>query len=141
MDIRIILFLHLAGSIAMGYYLLLPFLLRRLGSFSGETQAGYIGGLYKINRISQYLLVLQFITGGYLLSKGDYSPVWTSAVLFLFLLVSAMAGMMGRPMKRLQQRHTDGKGEGSDISKVRIYGTLAGISYFILVVLMAFPES
>ncbi|ANE48435.1 hypothetical protein SY83_21535 [Paenibacillus swuensis] len=85
-----VLFLHLLGSIGLGFYLLLPF-------FSGR--ANNLPVLRSMNRVGMYLLILQFLTGGYLASQYDPTVAWyvTTAVLLVGLF--AVTGIMGKKMK------------------------------------------
>jgi uncharacterized membrane protein len=128
------LFLHLLGSIGMGFYLLLPFLTARIGSLSGASQQGYAGALKAANRIGQILLVVQLLTGGYMVGKGDYSAGWMAAAIILLVLIGAMSGMMGGPLKRL----TAG-GQASDARKVNTFALINAILFLAVIILMYNP--
>jgi len=137
---RLLLLLHLLGSVGMGFYLLLPFLVSRLSGLTGAAQSGYVAGLHKANRIGQYFLILQFLTGGYLVGKGEYSVAWMVLSVVLFLAIAAFAGMMGKPMKRWQQQLAEGKGDSSDGSKVRLFSTLISVLFLVILILMKVPD-
>ena len=136
----IIRFVHVLGAIAVGYYLLLPFLVSRMGRDSAAVQSGYLKNLFQMNRIGQYILILQFLTGGYMISQYEYSIWWIVLVIVVFVIVGALAGMMSRPMKKLSASLERGESERGQIGKIQTYSTLLAIALIVLVVLMVFPS-
>jgi hypothetical protein len=134
------LFLHLVASIGMGFYLLLPFLVGRLSGPAAQSQAGYAGLLASANRIGMYLLVVQLLTGGYLLQTADYSVLWMVLIVLVFLAVAAFTGMMAKPLKRYKEAVLQGKSGASEYGKIRLFSTLAGACFLIIIFLMKFPE-
>lgn len=136
---EIIVFLHLLGAIAAGYYLLFPFLMLRTGKLSATAQEGYVSGLHVSNRVGQYIFIVQFITGGYLISKGAYSLAWIIIVIAVFVLLAALAGMMGKPLKRIIENIKTGKETGPMVRKAILYSIIISISYLILIILMKYP--
>lgn len=134
-----VLFLHVLGAVAVGYYLLLPFVAPRLAKLEGGNQVGLAQGLYSFNRVGQWLLIVQFLTGGYLISKYDLSVAWMVVVIVLFIVLGAMAGMLGGPLKRIISAggRQDAK---KDISKVSAFSTIAAILLFVLLILMYLPR-
>lgn len=137
---RFILFTHLLASVAMGIYLLLPFLAGRLSGKSDAGMSGYAGLLVSANRIGQYMLVVQVLTGGYLISQGEYSHVWSAVIGLLFIGIAAVAGMMGKPLKRLRDNFQKGQSAGADAAKVRRFGMAIGLLYFAILILMKYPD-
>jgi len=136
---RYILLLHLFGAIGMGYYLLFPFLVNvRL---AGAQAAGYVNGLRKANRIGQFLLILQLLTGGYMIEVWDYSTLWMSLSVVLLVLIGAFTGMLSGPLKRIEQRLASGDSVGGEVRKARLFALLVGISFLLIVVLMKFPDA
>jgi hypothetical protein len=138
--LRFILFTHLLASTAMGIYLLLPFLVGRLGGKPDAGMSGFAGLLVTANRIGQYLLIVQFLTGGYLISQGSYSHVWSAVISLLFIGIAALAGMMGKPLKRLRDNFQKGQNAGTDAAKVRNFGVIIGILYFAMLIMMKYPD-
>lgn len=137
---NIMIFLHVLGSIGMGFYLFLPFLTRRLDSVSKPSQLGYVQGLHSAGKIGQYLLILQFITGGYLIGKGDYSLAWLIVSIVVFLIISALTGILGANLKRMIKDLQAGKEASSaDRSKIKMFGMLTGIFFLVIIFLMKNP--
>jgi hypothetical protein len=134
------LFLHLVASIGMGFYLLLPFLVGRLAGPAAQSQAGYAGLLASANRIGMYLLVVQLLTGGYLLQTADYSVLWMVLIVLAFLAVAAFTGMMAKPLKRYKEAVQQGQSGKAEYGKIRLFSTLAGAFFLIIIFLMKFPE-
>ncbi|WP_438446160.1 hypothetical protein [Gorillibacterium sp. sgz5001074] len=137
---KLMLFLHLLASTGMGFYLFLPFLVGRLGGKADAAQAGFAGLLVTFNRVGQYLLIAQLLTGGYLIGQGSYSHVWAGVIGVLFLAMAAMAGMLGGPLKRLRDSLSQNKNAGTDAGKIRTFGVLIGVLYFVILLLMKYPE-
>lgn len=137
---KFILFLHLIGSVGMGIYLLLPFLVGRLGGKPGAGQAGFAGLLVTLNRIAQYMLIIQFLTGGYLIGKGSYPHVWSAVIVLIFLAIAAIGGIMGKPLKRLRDDAERGIHSEGDAGKVKTLGTVVGVLFLVMLFLMKYPE-
>ncbi len=137
--VNFLLFLHTLGAIAVGFYLILPFLAHKLVTLSGEGRQGYAKGLYLSNRISQWILIPQFLTGGYLISGtgGGYSVPWMIAVIVLFIVIGAMSGMIGGPLRRIS---TAGGDAARDMAKVRNFGAIAFVALLIEIVLMYYSH-
>lgn len=134
-------FIHVLGAIAVGYYIIMPFLLSGIGKIAANQQGGYVKVLHIANRVGQYILILQFITGGYLISKAPYTIPWMVIVIVVFVLLAALAGMMGKPLKRIIEAADTNSGSDVQplISRLTLFSTLICVCFIILVVLMAFP--
>jgi uncharacterized membrane protein len=135
--LTLISFLHLLGAIVMGYYLLVPVVIGRAAALAGDARKGFIGALRVLNTIAQFVLIVQLLTGGYLMEQGDYSIAWMAATLVLFLLIGAFSGMMGRPMKRIMQSSVNL--DSSDLGRIRLFSILVAISYLLIVIIMSDP--
>lgn len=135
--------IHVLGAIAVGYYIIMPFLLSRIDKIPANQQSGYVKVLHTFNRIGQYILILQFITGGYLISKKPYTIAWMVIIIVVFVLLAALAGMMGKPLKRIIETAGTDAGNDSDIqpmvSRLTLFSTFICICFLVLVILMAFP--
>lgn len=138
--LKLILFLHLIASIGMGFYLLLPFLAQRLGGKPDHALGGYAGLLVSANRVGQYLLILQFLTGGYLISKADYSYLWMGIVIVAFLVIAAFSGMLTKPLKLYREAAAEGKSAAELTGKIRLFSVLIGVSFVFILFLMKYPE-
>ncbi|WP_166244642.1 hypothetical protein [Paenibacillus turpanensis] len=140
--LQFLLFLHTLGAIAVGFYLILPFLANRLKGSSGETLKGYAKGLYLGNRISQWILVPQFLTGGYLISAtgGGYSVPWMIVVVVLFVIVGAMSGMIGAPLRRISNGISNGDAASRDAGKVQTFAVIGFVVLLAEIVLMYYRD-
>jgi hypothetical protein len=138
--LKLILFVHLLASIGMGFYLLLPFLVQRLEGRQNAVLGGVAGVLVTANRVGQYLLILQFLTGGYMISKADYSYLWMVLTGIIFLAMAACAGMLGKPLKRFRDAHLEGKSAEGEVGRIRTLGVLIGVSFAVMIFLMKYPE-
>jgi nitrogen fixation/metabolism regulation signal transduction histidine kinase len=137
--VQTMLFLHVLGAIAAGFYLLLPFLLMSVDKLSAAAQGGYVQGMVLANRIGQYILIVQLLTGGYLISKQEYAVWWIVAIIVLFLVVSALAGIMSKPMKRLVADTKEGKSATQYLGKIKTFSTIISVVLLVLIYLMSFP--
>lgn len=132
-------FIHVLGAVAAGYYILLPYLAGRLSGYTLTVQVGYLRLLYLLNRVGQYILIVQFLTGGYLISQKAYSYVWIAVVIVVFLLVGGLAGMMARPLRQLRENVENGRKDDKNVTKLKVYSALIAIGFIALIVMMAFP--
>lgn len=133
----LIYFIHLLGSIAMGYYLLMPFAVGKLVGLAGESRKGFTSAVRQVNLIAQFVLIVQLLTGGYLMSLGNYSTLWMIATTVLIVLIGAFSGMMGGPLKRIM--NASGDSSTSDVARIRLFSSLVAISYLAIVIIMYDP--
>jgi hypothetical protein len=139
--VEFILFLHVLGSLAVGFYLLLPFVASKLASLTPQAQVGYAKGIYGLNRIGQWLLIVQFLTGGYLISKYDLTVAWMVIVIVLFLALGAVSGMLASPLKRIIKQGGEGQAAAAkDASKLTTFSGIAALLVLVLLILMYYSE-
>lgn len=136
-----ILFLHVLGAVSVGFYLLLPFVASKLASLNPQAQVGFAKSLFGMNRVGQWLLVVQFLTGGYLISKSGVSVPWMIVTIVLFVALGAMVGMLGGPLKRIIAHGGEGKtASAKDASKLSMFSGIAALLLVVLVILMYYSD-
>jgi hypothetical protein len=134
-----IVFLHVLGAIGLGYYLVLPLLMRNITRISGQALESYLTGLYGTSRISQYLLVLQLLTGGYMMSKANYTVAWIISSIGFFLVIGAISGIMNKTMKTtIKDIQAGGSGE-AHLSSLRLFSVIVSLSMLIIIYFMMYP--
>ncbi|PYI56995.1 hypothetical protein [Paenibacillus flagellatus] len=121
---------HVLSALALIFYILLPFLA------GGATNPSTAKALHRANRIGQYVLVLAFLSGGYMVSKAEYSVLWMVLAVVFILVMFAMTGMAGKPLKQL----IAGDSSGTALRKLRIFTLIAGVSYVLLLAMMLGPK-
>ncbi|KKC47331.1 MULTISPECIES: hypothetical protein [Paenibacillus] len=135
----IMIFLHVLGAGGVGFYLILPFLVGRASRLAGAGQQGLAEGLIAGNRIAQYFLILQFLTGGYLISQADYTVLWMVLVIVLFLAIAALGGIQTKPLKRIVSQIQAGQSATAEIGKVRMFSFILLVLYIVTLYLMVNP--
>jgi hypothetical protein len=138
--INFVTFLHTIGAVGMGLYLLLPFLVGRVTQLTGEGQAGLADGLVFANRIAQYCLILQLLTGGYMMSNADYTVLWMVLITVLFLAIAALGGIAAKPLKRIAAAIQSGQSASAHIARVRMFSIIILILYLAIIYLMQYPD-
>jgi hypothetical protein len=133
---KVMLFLHLVGAVGMGIYAVLPFVVGKFKQLSGAAQEGLASGLVTAGRIGQYALVLQLLTGGYLISQADYSVAWMITVIVLFLALAALSGIVQGPLKRIARAAANGENASAAISKVQTISTILFVLFLITIWIM-----
>ncbi|MNZ74744.1 hypothetical protein D3C78_932030 [compost metagenome] len=133
------LYLHLLGAVGMGFYVVLPFVVGRASKLAGAGQVGLADGLLSANRIAQYFLIVQLLTGGYLMSKADYTVAWMVIILALFLAIAALGGIISKPLKLVLSSINEGKSATAHISKARVLSIIVLILYVAIIYFMQFP--
>lgn len=133
------LFLHLFGAIGMGFYIVLPIMIGRASKLAGVGQEGLADGLLTANRIAQYFLILQLLTGGYLISKADYTIAWMVIVVVVFLAIGAVGGIIAKPLKLVVSSIKAGQSATSHINKARIMSIIILLLYIVMIYIMKFP--
>lgn len=135
----VVLFLHALGALTVGFYLLLPFVVGRLSGLNPQSQVGFARVLYKLNRIGQWMLVAQFLTGGYMISQVGRSVPWMVAVIVVFVAIGAMSGMIAAPLKRIIANGGEGKAAAAkDASKLQTFSGIGALLIFVLLILKYF---
>ncbi|GGD74045.1 hypothetical protein [Paenibacillus nasutitermitis] len=137
--LNVMIFLHVIGAVGMGFYIVLPFLVGRATKLDGAGQAGLADGLVSANRISQYFLVLQLLTGGYLISQADYEVIWMIIVVVLFLAIAAIGGIVSKPLKQIVTAIHSGQSATSNIAKARTLSLIILLIYLVIIYFMKFP--
>lgn len=133
------LFLHVLGAVGMGFYIVLPVMIGRASNLAGTGQSGLADGLISANRIAQYFLILQLLTGGYLMSKFDYSVAWMIIIVVLFLAIAALGGIISKPLKQIVSAIQAGQSASSNIQKARIMSLIILLLYIVIIYFMKFP--
>jgi hypothetical protein len=136
---KVMLFLHIVGAVGMGIYAIMPFLVGKFKRLSGSAQEGLASGLVAAGRIGQIALVLQLLTGGYLISQGDYKPAWMITVIVLFLGIGALTGIVQAPLKRIAIAAAKGENASASISRVQTLSSLAFILFLVIIWIMEDP--
>ncbi|WP_458126156.1 hypothetical protein [Paenibacillus sp. Z3-2] len=128
--------LHIVGALAMGFYLILPFVVGKIRTLNAAAQEGAFASLRSLNKIAQYGLVIQLLTGGYLMTKGEYSHLWMAVVVVLLLAIAAIGGIMGKPLRLAAEGVKNKRDVGAEQSKIRMFSTLLAVFLLIMVYLM-----
>ncbi|MFC5468896.1 DUF2269 family protein [Cohnella suwonensis] len=136
-------FLHIIGAVGMGIYAILPFVVGKFKQLSGAAQEGLASGLISGGRIGQYALVLQLLTGGYLISNAEggakYAVGWMIAVGVLFILIGALSGIVQAPLKRIVAASAKSESASSDISRVQMMSAIIFVIFVVIIWLMSNP--
>ncbi|WP_411829132.1 hypothetical protein [Paenibacillus apiarius] len=90
------------------------------------------------NRIAQYFLIVQFITGGYLMSKGSYSVLWMVLTTVVFLAIAAFSGIMGKQLKAALQAVKSGQANQAAAGKISSFSFLIFVLFIVMILLMVF---
>jgi hypothetical protein len=139
---KFIVFLHVLGAVGMGFYLVFPILAARISSLNKQAQEGYVQALVTANRFGQFLLIVQFLTGGYLVGKekDTFSTAWMITAIVLLVLAGALSGMVGGPLKRIAKGTQTGAGTDKDLAKIKLFSILLTVVLIAIVLLMVYPE-
>jgi len=140
--LEVMLFLHIVGAVGMGVYAILPFVVGKFKQISGAAQEGLARGLIAGGRIGQYALVLQLLTGGYLISNSempDYTVGWMITIIVVFVAIGALSGVVQGPLKKIAAASVNGENASSLISKVRTLSVLIFVLFMVILWLMQVP--
>lgn len=130
---------HVIGAVGLGYYLILPFLLLRTRSLAGEALANFAGNVHYVGRIMQFLLLVQLLTGGYMMG-GDYTMFWMTAVLVLLIAIGALAGIMGGRLKKTVKALKSGGDGSATLASVRTLSWILFVALLLMVYVMSVHE-
>ncbi|WP_226000832.1 hypothetical protein [Paenibacillus sp. BJ-4] len=131
-------FLHMIGTLALGFYLVLPFLVGKIGSLSPTAQEGMVSAVQLLNRIAQFALIILLVSGIFLTIGGPYSVAWIVIVLVLFLAISAIGGIMGKPLRLALEALPNNQPINGYIGKMRTFSTLLAVFLIMITFLMVY---
>ncbi len=136
-----LLFIHVLGAVGMGFYLLMPFIGGKLGGADLVQQAGIVRIFYKANKIAQYLVLAQFLTGGYLMSLNEaLSYTWMAVTVVLLIVIGAISGIMGVNLKRMLQAIEAGNSSDVNAVKVKTFSWVLFVLLIVMLLIMNQPE-
>lgn len=138
----VMIFLHVLGAIGMGIYAILPFIVGKFKQLSGAAQEGFASGLISAGRIGQYALVLQLLTGGYLVSNSDspdFAVSWMIVIGIIFLALGALSGITQAPLKRIAIAAAKAENASGSISRVQTMSALIFILFLLEIWFMTNP--
>ncbi|MFF2910213.1 hypothetical protein [Paenibacillus sp. NPDC057934] len=135
MDGKVLFFLHMIGTLALGFYLVLPFILGRAEKLSPAAKEGTLSAIGGFNRFAQYGLVIQLLTGGYMMTKGEYSVPWMIIVVVLLLAMFALGGIMSKPLRLAAAGMRENRDVSSETGKIR---TMSALLMVVLLLMMFF---
>lgn len=132
---RFLFFLHMIGTLALGFYLVLPFILSGAQKLSAPAKEGTLNAISGFNRFAQYGLVIQLLSGGYLMTKGDYTVAWMVVVVVLLLAMFALGGIIGKPLRLATAGIRENRDVTAETGKIR---TMSLLLMAVLIVIMFF---
>ncbi|OBZ12056.1 hypothetical protein A8L34_17275 [Bacillus sp. FJAT-27264] len=135
MDGKVLFFLHMIGTLALGFYLVLPFILGRAEKLSPAAKEGTLSAIGGFNRFAQYGLVIQLLTGGYMMTKGEYSVPWMIIVVVLLLAMFALGGIMSKPLRLAAAGMRENRDVSGETAKIR---TMSALLMVVLLLMMFF---
>ncbi len=134
-----VIFLHVIGAVALGYYLISPLLLIRAYKLTGTVLENVLSGLYATGRVMQFLLIVQLLTGGYLIAKLPYTKLWIVLTIVIFLIVGAVTGILNGKMKKAIQELKRGGTGTSYLQSIKLLSYLSSLSMLAILYIMMYP--
>ncbi|WP_028594244.1 hypothetical protein [Paenibacillus assamensis] len=128
--------IHFMAVALIGFYGLAPFFANKLKKAAPGAQEGVLSTMIVGNRIAQYILVVQFITGGYMMTKAGVTHVWMGVVTVLLLAMFAFSGIMGKKMKVALQAAKNNQTDTASISKIVTFSSIVFVLFIGMLVLM-----
>ncbi|NQX49361.1 hypothetical protein HQN87_29005 [Paenibacillus tritici] len=135
---HIFFFLHMIGTLALGFYLVLPFILSGTAKLSAPAKEGTLSAIGGFNRFAQYGLVIQLLTGGYMMTKGEYSVPWMIIVTVLLLAMFAFGGIMSKPLRLAAAGMRENRDVSAETSKIRTMSMLLMLSLVVMIFFMVY---
>ncbi|MGE7611594.1 hypothetical protein [Paenibacillus sp. NPDC101420] len=140
MDWNVLFFLHMIGTLSLGFYLVLPFIIGRAEKLSPAAKEGTLSAVTGFNRFAQYGLVIQLLTGGYMMTKGDYSVAWMIIIVVLLLAMFALGGIMSKPLRLAAAGIRENRDVKAETGKLRTLSALLSVSLLLMVFFMVFND-
>lgn len=136
----VMLFVHILGALALGFYLVLPFVVGKVSKLSLPAQEGSAAAIRSLNTYAQIGLVIQLLTGGYLMSQGTYSVPWMIVIIVLLLALGAISGIMGKPLRLAMKGIQEKRDISVETGKLRTLSALLAICLLVMVFFMVYNQ-
>lgn len=124
--------------IGAGLYLVLPFVLGRVQKLSVPAREGTLSAIGGFNRFAQYGLVIQLLTGGYMMTKGEYSVPWMIVVVVLLLAMFALGGIISKPLRLAAAGMRENRDVSAETGKIRTLSLLLMVALVLMVFFMVY---
>ncbi|MBJ9988838.1 MULTISPECIES: hypothetical protein [Paenibacillus] len=134
----VMFFVHILGALSLGFYLVLPFVVGKVAGLSLPAQEGSAAAIRSLNTFAQVGLVIQLLTGGYLMSQGDYSVPWMIIIVILLLALGAISGIMGKPLRLAIKGIQEKRDISVEMGKIRTLSALLAICLLIMTFFMVY---
>ncbi|MBE9912450.1 hypothetical protein G8C92_00170 [Paenibacillus donghaensis] len=136
----VMMFIHILGAAALGFYLILPFVVGKMSKLSLAAQEGSAAAVRSLNTYAQIALVVQLLTGGYLMSQGKYSVPWMVIIVILLLAIGAIGGMMGKPLRVAIDSIKNSQDISAQTAKIRTLSALNAICVLVMLFFMVYRD-
>jgi hypothetical protein len=136
---QFLLFLHVVGAVGLGFYLVLPFMMMRITGLTNEALQPYLNGLYGTSRIGQYLLVIQLLTGGYLISQSEYTVMWIILSIVFFIIIGALSGIMNKNLKVALKHLNNNETAEQPLGTAKSLSIIVSLSLLVILYIMMYP--
>ncbi len=133
-----ILLVHTVFGLALIIYLLFPVVIAWLRGATTNTQVSTLNVLQNINRVGQFLLIIQFFSGGMMMTHAKYSTMWMAVITILLVAIGAFTGIMAKPMKNWKLAIETGQ-DAVTYNKVMILSVLNALAYAVILFMMYHP--
>jgi hypothetical protein len=130
---------HLWFGLAMAIYILFPLVAVWLRGKQPAEQTGMLKMLQWINRFGQFILLIQFLSGGMIMTQAKYTVAWMITVTVLLVVIGAFTGMMAKPLKQWLLSSSEGAENAASASKVIIFASLNALTYAATIYFMYHP--
>ncbi|MFC4618917.1 hypothetical protein ACFO4N_09270 [Camelliibacillus cellulosilyticus] len=139
---NLLIFLHVASALLLGCYLLLPFLINRLTTATGQALESCIGLLLILTRASHVALIVLLLTGGGMISQLGTMPslLWISLALVLLVIIGGVIGMISKRLKQLRAAAKEDQLKAKHIEKMKIYSWVAALAVIVAILIMTNPN-
>ncbi|MEF2968391.1 hypothetical protein V3851_21380 [Paenibacillus sp. M1] len=136
----VMLFLHIVGALSLGFYLILPIVFAKVAKLSPAAQEGTVSAVKTLNTYAQIGLAVQLLTGGYLMTQGEYSIPWMIIVVVLLLAIGAFSGIIGKPLRQMLESIRSNSGAAQAAGKLRTFSTLLCVCVLLITFFMVYSH-
>lgn len=139
---HILIYIHILSALLIGIYILIPFVIPSIESFSQKEQTTFSELILFFIRVGQYALILLLLTGGGLIYiiNGGLTTLWMILTTILFLIVGGALGMMQVKIKALRKSRDNDFALHSHLNQFKIYSWMTSIGIILILIVMTNPE-
>lgn len=138
---QLLIFIHVISALFLGSFLVLPWVMKKISSRSGDEFIGFLRMALSFLRTGHYSLIFLLISGGWMVTGYSAFPsiLWVIIAVALLLLMGAMMGMIHKTFKGTMMSEHPRNHFTENLTKLRVMSWVMFVTIAMAVLIMTNP--